>query len=64
MTEFRRRNHRGNTETSQCMGKDGFDSFAGAQTVLTRMRHSRTTGPPAVIYRCDFCHLWHIGRKR
>lgn len=48
--------------SAQCSGKEAFATPALARRIMSRMRR-----PEAMVYRCSFCGLWHIGatpRKR
>lgn len=43
----------------QCIGKHGFENPKQAREVAHRMaRKSKGTHS----YRCDVCHLWHVGQ--
>jgi hypothetical protein len=44
-----------------CMGKDKFTSPSMAQKVLDKMRRAKKRSGTMNIYRCKFCHTWHIG---
>lgn len=45
---------------SGCYGKQGFASATLAQRVAKRARQNRDA--KLQVYRCKFCHQWHIGR--
>ena len=60
---------------AQCIGKSSFTSWGEANTILrarqknARKRHhahkqDRTERAVLNIYRCRFCHGWHIGRGK
>ena len=56
MASKRRRRRR------ECTNKRRFGSYAGALPTLRRMQ--REGYKRIVIYECDFCQGYHIGRQR
>lgn len=51
-----------NRPTWACAGKDAFAERTLADRVLFRMRRNRIARKAALkVYRCNFCHHWHIG---
>lgn len=55
-----RTNHR---LTSQCEGKQGFETFKRAESAAKRIRKFNGERGPIAIYRCSWCPSWHIGSK-
>lgn len=59
---------------AQCIGKASFTSWGEANTILRARQknakkataHKQTRAERATlnIYRCRFCHDWHIGRGK
>lgn len=45
-------------ELSECVGKQAFPTKAAAIWVAARRKWR------ANVYRCDFCHDYHIGNER
>jgi len=43
-----------------CFGKQQFESFELAESVLARMRRSKDSTKRTVVSRCKFCGKWHI----
>jgi hypothetical protein len=48
-------------KTAECEGKIGFETPALARKVNTR--RSNQQGKYGIVYKCENCKLWHIGRK-
>lgn len=44
---------------SQCDGKKGFDSFADAERAVNFCKSAKDSR----IYKCSFCHKWHVGHS-
>jgi hypothetical protein len=49
------------TQLSQCVGKEGFQSFGLANQVARRRKR---TGKPGTPYKCPHCHQFHIGQAQ
>jgi hypothetical protein len=50
-----------NEQTSAtCVGKEAFDSFNMAESILARMRKSKDATKRTIIRKCRFCGKWHI----
>lgn len=47
-----------NPEAAACLGKEAFDSPKLAYDVLAKRR----TREARVVYRCSWCHQYHLGR--
>ncbi len=45
-----------------CTGKKAFQSHALASAVVSRC--NRNGDAARSVYRCGFCHLWHLGSDR
>jgi hypothetical protein len=45
----------------QCQGKTPYDSRAEAKEMLASARR-RIKDTTMSIYKCPFCHKWHLGR--
>ena len=43
---------------AQCEGKKRFDTYSLAAKILKRKNDKRA---PRMVYRCPFCHGFHLG---
>jgi hypothetical protein len=50
----------GRSLAGACEGKPKYETHSEAQTKLDYCTRKRD---PVRIYRCEFCHKWHIGSK-
>lgn len=46
-------------KNSQCAGKTEYNSYHEADRALKLCKRRA----PVLIYRCEFCHKWHIGNS-
>lgn len=46
-----------NDRRASCDGKETYDSWDSAERAQKRCAKK---GRPAKIFRCDFCHKWHL----
>lgn len=51
--------------TKACAGKHGYPNFGAASGVIrSRRKKEKKGGLKLAVYRCSFCHLWHVGSSR
>lgn len=51
----------GELEASMCAGKIAYETGVLAGKAKDGMSRKRKAG--STIYRCHFCHKWHVGRN-